>query len=307
MDRKARVASMFQGSVPPSEMDEGAFAAFVDRAMAVTQELIGENIDEKITEGLPQNVNELGIEPFGIDRDTVRLSAALLSYFYRWWFRVEVEGVDSVPDGRVLLVSNHAGQVPVDGMMIAVAMILDKKKPRFTRAMVERFIQEMPFLSVWFPRVGQVLGTPENAKRLLEAEEALCVFPEGVRGISKTFDQRYKLAPFGQGFMRLALETKCPIVPVAVIGNEEQYPAVTNLDGLARILGLPSLPVIPQLFVGMLLPLPTKYRIYFGEPLYFTGDPDDEDAVIDEKVWQIRATVQSMVNRGVKERKAIFW
>lgn len=307
MARPAKIASMFPGALPHPEQDPGAFRRFVDRVVAASSELVGENIDEKIVSALPARSNELGVEPFGIDSDTVRLSVALLVYFYRWWFRVEVHGVDRVPDGRVLIVGNHAGQVPIDGVMIACALALDKKQPRFARAMVERFIQQTPFLSMWFPRVGQVLGAPENARRLLEAEEALVVFPEGVKGISKTFEDRYKLAPFGQGFMRLALETNTPIVPVAVIGNEEQYPSLTNLKGLANLLGLPSLPIIPQLFMGMLLPLPTKYRIYFGEPLYFSGDPDDDDGVIEEKVWQTRATIQSMVNRGLKERKAIFW
>jgi 1-acyl-sn-glycerol-3-phosphate acyltransferase len=133
------------------------------------------------------------------------------------------------------------------------------------------------------------------------------VFPEGAKGISKTFDSRYKLAPFSPGFMRLALETKTPIVPVAVIGAEEQYPSVAEFKKVAQLLGMPSAPVIPQLFLGMLMPLPTKYRVYFGEPLRFNGDADDEDAAIDEKVWVVQATVQSMVNRGLRERKAIFW
>jgi 1-acyl-sn-glycerol-3-phosphate acyltransferase len=156
-------------------------------------------------------------------------------------------------------------------------------------------------------RVGQVLGTPQNARRLLEQDEALIVFPEGVKGISKTWSARYKLAPFGQGFMRLALETNSPIVPVAVIGAEEQYPSIADLKSLARLLGMPALPIIPQLFFGMLMPLPTKYHIYFGEPLRFTGDPDGEDAVIEEKVWVVHQTIQSMVNRGLKERRGIFW
>jgi 1-acyl-sn-glycerol-3-phosphate acyltransferase len=101
--------------------------------------------------------------------------------------------------------------------------------------------------------------------------------------------------------------TQCPIVPVAVIGSEEQYPSIADLKKIGAAFGMPALPLIPQLFVGMLLPLPAKYRIYFGEPLRFSGDPDDEDAVIDEKVWVVQQTVQSMVNRGLKERKAIFW
>jgi 1-acyl-sn-glycerol-3-phosphate acyltransferase len=172
---------------------------------------------------------------------------------------------------------------------------------------VERFISTLPFFSVWFPRVGQVLGTPENARRLLEAGEPLLIFPEGVKGISKTFHSRYKLAPFSPGFMRLALESDVPIVPIAVIGAEEQYPSVAEITKLAQRVGMPSLPIIPQLFVGMLAPLPTKYRLYFGEPLRFSGDPDDEDAAIDEKVWVVQASVQSMVNRGLRERKAIFW
>jgi len=191
--------------------------------------------------------------------------------------------------------------------VIAMSMMLDKKEPRFVRSMVERFVSTLPFASIWFPRVGQVLGTPDNARRLLEADEALLVFPEGVKGISKTFDSRYKLAPFGQGFMRLALETKAPVVPVAVIGSEEQYPSVADLKGVANLLGMPSLPIIPQLFAGFLMPLPTKYRLYFGEPIYFSGDPDDDDSVIDEKVWVVQATVQSLLNRGLKERRAIFW
>jgi 1-acyl-sn-glycerol-3-phosphate acyltransferase len=253
------------------------------------------------------STNEIGVDPFGADLDTVRLSAAALVHLHRFWFRTEVHGVENVPAGRVLLVSNHGGQIPLDGIVIACALILDANPPRFVRSMVERFISTLPFFSIWFPRVGQVLGSPENARRLLEAGEALLVFPEGVKGISKQFKDRYKLAPFGPGFMRLALESKAPIVPVAVIGAEEQYPSIADLKKFAAPLGLPALPIIPQLFMGMLMPLPTKYRLYFGEPLHFTGDPDDEDAVIDEKVWVVQATVQSMVNRALRERKAIFW
>ncbi len=284
-----------------------AFKALTDRVVAISSDLTGDDLETKIADALPLPNNETGVDPFGADQDTLRMSAALLVHLHRYWFRTEVEGIDQVPDGRVLLVSNHAGQIPLDGVVIATSMILDKGKPRFVRSMVERFVSTLPFMSVWFPRVGQVLGTPENARRLLESDEPLLVFPEGVRGISKTFDERYKLAPFGQGFMRLALETKSPIVPVAVIGSEEQYPSVAKLQGLAKALGMPAVPIIPQLFVGMLMPLPTKYRIHFGEPIYVSGDPDDEDAVIDEKVWRVQATVQSMLNRGLKERKAIFW
>jgi 1-acyl-sn-glycerol-3-phosphate acyltransferase len=185
---------------------------------------------------------------------------------------------------------------------------MDMEPPRFTRAMVEKWTQTLPFVSLLFSRVGQVVGVPENARRLLENDEALLVFPEGARGISKTFDQRYNLADFGLGFMRLAIETDTPIVPVAVIGAEEQYISIGNLESIARVLKMPSFPVMPQLLLpGGALPLPTKYRIYFGEPMRFEGDPDDDDAVIEEKVWLVRATIQSMVHKGLRERKSIFF
>jgi 1-acyl-sn-glycerol-3-phosphate acyltransferase len=174
--------------------------------------------------------------------------------------------------------------------------------------MVEKWAVSLPFVSLLFSRIGQVVGVQENAKRLLAQGEALLVFPEGARGISKTFDQRYKLAEFGLGFMRLAIETDTPVVPIAVIGAEEQYVSVANLESLAKVLRMPAFPIIPQLLVpGGQLPLPTKYRIWFGEPMRFSGDPDDDDAVIDEKVWLVKQTIQSMLNRGLKERKHIFW
>jgi 1-acyl-sn-glycerol-3-phosphate acyltransferase len=166
----------------------------------------------------------------------------------------------------------------------------------------------LPFVSTFFARVGQVVGVPENARRLLELGEALLVFPEGARGISKSFSERYKLTDFGLGFMRLALETRTPIVPVAVIGAEEQYVSLGSLDRVARALRMPSFPILPQLLVpGGQLPLPTRYRLYFGEPMHFEGDADDDDGVIEEKVLRVKTTIQSMLNRGLRERKSIFW
>ncbi len=187
-------------------------------------------------------------------------------------------------------------------------MFLDGEPPRMIRAMVEKWAHSLPFVSTFFSRVGQVVGVPENARRLLEMGEVLLVFPEGTRGISKPFARRYQLEEFGLGFMRLAIETDTPIVPVAVIGAEEQYINVGNLRWAARALGMPVFPVMPQLFVpGGQMPLPTKYRLYFGEPMRFSGDPDDDDVVIEEKVWVVKQTIQSMLNRGLKERKGVFF
>ncbi|HEY6560619.1 MAG TPA: lysophospholipid acyltransferase family protein [Polyangiaceae bacterium] len=232
----------------------------------------------------------------------------LCAFFHRLYFRTEVYGLGSVPDGRVLLVSNHSGQVPIDGAIIGCALLFDASPPRMIRAMVEKWAMTLPFVSTFFSRVGQVVGVPENARRLLEMGEILLVFPEGIRGISKPITRRYQLEEFGLGFMRLAIETRTPIVPIAVIGAEEQYVNLGNLRWAARALGMPVFPVVPQLALpGGILPLPTKYRIYFGEPLHFEGDADDDDSVMEEKVWLVRQTIQSMVNRGIKARKGVFF
>src|SRR5262245_7519256 len=255
---------------------------------------------------LPTRQNEYGFDPFGFNREDAKLDVLMAQFFYKYYFRVEAFGVDKVPSGRVLLVSNHSGQLPFDGIAIGGAMIFEHDPPRIVRAMVERFVQTLPFLSYVFARWGQITGTPENCKRLLEDEEAILVFPEGAKGISKPFTQRYQLQDFGLGFMRLALETRSPIVPIAVIGAEEQAPAV-NLKPIARLLGAPAFPLIPAPPFFPIVPYPTKYRIYFGDPLSFDGDPDDEDEVLGEKVRHVRNEIQSMIRLGLKERKHIFW
>jgi 1-acyl-sn-glycerol-3-phosphate acyltransferase len=269
--------------------------------------LLGEEFTARL-ERVPTAVGPTGVDPFGLDPNWTKYAVASLAFLHRYYFRTDVFGADNVPPGRVLLVGNHSGQIPMDGALIGAAMFMDVEPPRFIRAMVEKWSQTLPFVSTFFSRVGQVVGVPENAMRLLEQDEALLVFPEGIRGIAKTFDKRYQLEDFGLGFMRLAIETGTPIVPIAVIGGEEQYVSVANLASVAKVLRTPVFPFIPQLFVpGGQLPLPTKYRIYFGEPMTFDGDPDDDDGVIEEKVWLVKSVIQSMVNKGVKARRHVFW
>jgi 1-acyl-sn-glycerol-3-phosphate acyltransferase len=269
--------------------------------------LMGERFDERM-QRVPMALGAAGVDPFGMDPQWARYALTTIGLLHRRYFRTEVHGIENVPEGRILLVANHSGQVPIDGALIGASMFMDAEPPRIVRAMVEKWAVSLPFVSLLFARVGQVVGVQENAKRLLDQGEALLVFPEGAKGISKTFDKRYKLSEFGLGFMRLAIETGTPIVPVAVVGAEEQYVSIANVETLAKLLRMPAFPIIPQLLLpGGQLPLPTKYRIWFGEPMRFTGDPDDDDAVMDEKVWLVKQTIQSMLNRGLKERAHIFW
>ena len=249
--------------------------------------------------------NEYGYDPFGFHREELKAAIVVTHFLYFRYFRVKTHGLENIPKGRMLLISNHSGQLPFDGMGIAGAFMYELDPPRVLRAMVEKYVQEVPFASYLFARWGQINGTPENCQRLLNDEEAILVFPEGAKGISKPFNQRYQLQEFGLGFMRLALQTKSPIVPVAVIGAEEQAPAF-NIKPLAKLIGAPAFPLMP-IPPFLPLPFPVKYRIYFGEPISFVGDPDDEDEVLQEKVRHVRNQIQSMIRVGLKERRHIFW
>ncbi len=278
----------------------------IDRLRQLRSSVPDDDIGAR-TQALVVHGNEFGFDPFGMSRDSLKTAATVARWLYRHYFRAEAFGIENVPtSGRMIIVANHSGQLPFDGLVIGSACFLEMEKPRLPRAMVEFFVPTVPFASYLFSRWGQITGTPENCRRLLSAEEAVLVFPEGARGISKPFSRRYQLAEFGKGFMRLALETGSPIVPVAVIGAEEQAPAV-NLKPLAKLLGLPALPVVPYPPFVAPWPLPVKYRLYFGEPMMFTGDPDDDEEVLDDKVKQVRNRIQSMIHVGLRGRKHVFW
>lgn len=259
---------------------------------------------------IPTRLGPYGVDPFGFDPEYVKRIVGLASWVYHYYFRCQVEGVENIPDGRCLVVANHSGQLPYDGGMVTAAAFFEREPPRYLRSMLERFVPKTPFVSVFLARCGQILGTPENCRRLLEAGEAILVFPEGVRGLNKPFSERYKLQRFGQGFMRLALETNTPIVPAAVIGAEESMPGVANLESVGKAVGIPAIPVTPFFpLLGPLglLPLPTRYRIHFGRPMTFEGDSNDEDEVIMQKVDSVRASIQQMVDEGLQAREHVFW
>ena len=200
-----------------------------DAADDALHALLGESFADRMAK-VPLTLGPSGVDAFGLDPEWTKYVILTVATLHRKYFRTEIHGIENVPSGRVLLVANHSGQIPIDGALIAASMLMDASPPRFVRAMVEKWALSLPYVSLFFTRVGQVVGVPENAHRLLGQEEVLLVFPEGTRGIAKTFDQRYKLTEFGLGFMRLAMETGTPIVPVAVIGAEEANPMIGRIE-----------------------------------------------------------------------------
>jgi len=257
----------------------------------------------------PTPLNEYGYDPYGFQPEAALRSMTPALALYHYYFRVENHGIEGVPTGRVLLIANHAGQLPFDGVMLTIAMLHEASPPRIARGMGEFFIPRLPWLGTTAVRAGMMVGTPENCRRMLEDGECVMVFPEGARGINKPYAKRYRLERFGLGFMRLALETQTPIVPVAVVGSEEQNPGFANFESIGRALGLPSLPItvgFPWLGPLGLLPLPTKYHIHYGTAMRFEGDPNDEDSVIQGKVNRVRDAIHGMFREGLRERRGIF-
>jgi len=289
----------------------GALDALIDFAGAMLP-LRARNLQTVIDDHLsriPNKLNEYGYDAYGMNPVWMRRVLLPFALLYRYYFRVEVAGIEQLPEGRVLVIANHAGQLPFDGAMLALALLLEARPPRIARSMGEYWIPRLPWVSVLAARTGTLVGTPQNCIHMLENGECVLAFPEGVRGMNKLYSQRYQLQRFGSGFMRLALETDTPIVPVAIVGSEEQQPSFANLEGLAHMIGAPALPITPTFpWLGPLglLPLPVKYRIYFGAPQRFQGEASDEGAVIDLKVEQVKAKIAGMLARGRREREGIF-
>lgn len=273
-----------------------ASGAFVDREV------------EAAFAALSMDLNDLGYDRWGFHPSAAKVYMSVAKQIASY-FRPEVHGIGNVPDGRVLIVPNHSGQLPFDALVVAVSMLLSAKPPRLVRSMAERWFPTLPWVNIAFSRCGVVVGDPINCRNLLNAGNAILVFPEGTRGSGKPFTKRYQLADFGRGFMRLALQTDSPIVPVGIVGAEESIISITNLEPVAKLLGFPYAPVpigLPVLGPLAFIPWPTKFHLYFGEPLHFDGHFDDEDEVIEKKVQKVKKAVDDLIKEGLAARDGWF-
>ncbi|HTM19501.1 MAG TPA: 1-acyl-sn-glycerol-3-phosphate acyltransferase [Kofleriaceae bacterium] len=247
--------------------------------------------------------NRHGVDPYGTGRDDVARFLSLLGWFYRRYFDVTVHGIEHVPErGRAMLVGNHSGGVALDAAMVIAACFFELEPPRLAQGMAEKFLGAMPFSSYLTARAGHLTGLPEHATRLLDDERLLLVFPEGARGTAKLYGDRNTLVRFGSGFMRLALQTRAPVVPFAFIGGGEAIPTMVNLVRLGRRLGVPYLPVTPWLLP---LPRPVPLELYIGEPMTFPGTGNEEDDVVDGWVDQVKSRIAAMIDGGVRRRRQL--
>ena len=273
-------------------------------------------IDEQVSFVQRRLSGEYSTDPYGLDREVIEIVRPFLRFMYRTWWRVEVEGLERVPaEGRALLVANHSGVLPWDGAMIATAVAEDHpaKNDRIVRSLHLHWFSTLPFVAPALAAVGQVPGLPENAVRLLESDELVCVFPEGLKGVGKLYKDRYKLARFGRGgFVQAALRAQAPLIPVAVVGAEEIYPMLADAQPIARLLGMPYFPITPFFpWLGPLgvVPLPTRWSITFCEPLHTEEyDPAaaDDPLIVLGLTEMVRERIQATIDAKLAERKSVF-
>jgi 1-acyl-sn-glycerol-3-phosphate acyltransferase len=239
------------------------------------------------------------LDRFGQDADLIQQLSPIANFFYDRYWRVSVEGVENLPEGPVILVANHSGALPLDGPILRMA--IRRRRPELCEArwLLEDAIFYLPVLGLLLNRIGAVRASAENALQLLDERRPVIVFPEGIQGISKTFTDRYQLRPFGRGgFVKVALRTRVPILPVAIFGAEESMPVLAKIPG--GLLGLPDLPLAVP-------PLPTKWSIRFGAPIQVPADVAETDAAeLQRWTENTRESIQQMLRSMLATRRSVF-
>ena len=258
---------------------------------------------------------EYDVDEWGLDWEFLDAVLPFFNFMYKIYWRVDTTGLDNIPmDGRALLVANHSGQLPWDGMMVGTAVLTEHPAQRLVRTLYDAVVPTIPYASAWATRLGQALATVENGTRLLEQDEVVAVFPEGYKGAGKPFKDRYNLARFGRGgFIRMALDTGAPIIPVSVVGAEETSISLAKLPIGSSTSSIPYLPITTTFpWLGLLgfWPLPTKWYIDFGEPIpieSYGPDASTNLVLVSQLTDHVRNVVQDMVHERLAQRRSVFF
>jgi 1-acyl-sn-glycerol-3-phosphate acyltransferase len=246
-----------------------------------------------------------GYDQFGMHPDFVAMGDTVAKFLYERYFRVRSYGTEHIPaSGPAVLAANHSGTLPVDGAMLWVDVLRHTDPPRTARPVADYFVLSLPVVSTLFARCGVVGGSRGNARALLEGGELLMIFPEGVPGIGKPWAHRYQLQEWRQGHCELAIRHSAPVVPVGIVGAEEQMPQLARIKAPAGS-AVPYIPIPATPF-----PLPVRYHIHYGPPLRFDREfrPDDADdpEIVQQAANRVKAAVQELIERGLEMRKGVF-
>jgi len=270
--------------------------ASVGKALGTAQGLLG-----ALSAGLGFS-GSTSLDEYGRDSELVSGLQPLVDFLYERYWRVSVQGADQLPSGGAILVANHSGALPYDGPVASLAIMRERPDLREPRWLVEDQVFHAPVLGTLFNRLGAVRACPENAVRLLDEQRPVIVFPEGYQGLSKPFAQRYQLKRFGRGgFVKLALRTGAPIIPVAIVGSEETSPLLGRIP--ASFLGVPYVPLTSP------MPLPARWTLRFGEPIGVEGlgpDAADDLAEVQRLTERTREAIMGMLQALLRERRSVF-
>ncbi len=247
-----------------------------------------------------------GYDSFGLHPEFIRLGAGLSWWIYARYFRVISKGSEHIPtNGGAILAANHSGNLPFDGMMLWHDVLFNTRPSRVVRGIADHFVPALPFIGTMFARAGMVGGSRGNVRALLESGELLMIFPEGTPGIVKPWSKRYQLQKFRVGHTEMAIRHQVPIVPVGVIGAEEQLPSFFSSRRLGRAFGIETLPIpiVP-------LPLPVRYRIFYGPPidehLGMSPAMADDPEIVSQLALSVQKAVDDLLQKGLSERQGIF-
>ncbi len=253
------------------------------------------------------------IDEFGYSSDTIKHWQPFLQFLYEGYFQVETVGLENIPDqGRALLIGNHSGVLPMDAFMTNTAIILHHPSPRRVRCLTHDFLQSGNHLKRLITAFGGVPAKYDIAKTLLETDELVFFYPEGARGPGKPFSMRYRLHDFDPGFVKAAIATGAPIVPIVTIGGDEIYPLIGNLKTVARVMAAPYWPVTPTYplmpWIAGCIPLPIKFMIRVGKPIYLDYPPERAgDKRLRLRIArEIQYDIQREINALLRERKSPF-
>jgi 1-acyl-sn-glycerol-3-phosphate acyltransferase len=254
------------------------------------------------------------VDDFGLDAQALERALPLLDFLADRYWRIDVRGLDELDlDAPYLFVANRSGLLPYDGLMIAHAVARRFPQAARARFLIADWLVTLPFAQSFFARLGGVRACRENAERLLARGAPVIAFPEGAKGATKPFRDRYRLQRFGRGgVVRLAVELGCPLVPVAVVGAEEAHPVLFKVETLARMAGLPFLPVTPTFpWLGPFgfLPLPSKWSLHFGPAVstaHLGREAARDELLVSRMTEELRREIQARVNDGLRGRRSIW-